>query len=372
MLAMSSAPAGASVEDELAAAQSQADLLAVELLTLQVELEAMADDIVALEAEQDRVRGEMALLEDDVREIAVNRYVSAGNPPSIWTSDPLETARRDTLMGAVQARANESIEAFRKAGERLAASSKALAERQDDQRATQDELNQRLEDMQEELARLAELQRQAELERARRAAERRQEEARRAAEVAAAATTTTTRPVQSAAPAAPSQPQQPATPAPAPPTPPTTSAPTPPPTTPPPTTPPNPPATGGILCPVAAPTSFADWWNVPRSGGREHKGLDMFAALRAPAVAVVSGTVQHRSNAIGGLSYHLYGDDGNYYYGTHLDGYGASGRVSAGTVIGYVGGSGNANGIIHLHFEIHPGGQGNPINPYPAVRAACR
>ena len=96
----------------------------------------------------------------------------------------------------------------------------------------------------------------------------------------------------------------------------------------------------------------------------------MLAAIGTPAVAPVSGTVEHRFNSLGGYSYHLRGDDGHYYYGTHLRGYGQGGRVAAGTVIGYVGDSGNAAGIPHLHFEIHPNG-GAAINPYPAVKAAC-
>jgi len=371
LLALSSTPAEASIEDELAAAQSKADLLAGDLIALQIELEAMADDIVDLEAEQQRVREEVGSLEEDVREIAVNRYVSAGNPPTIWTSDPLETARRDTLMGAVQADSNASLDAFRVAGERLQASSEALAERQEEQRSAQGEMTQALDDMQDELSRLAELQRQAELERARQEAERRQEEARRAAEAAARATTTTTPSTTTA------RPPQGSTSTPAPPPRPGPSPTTPPPTSPPATTTttttPSPPSpSGGVLCPVAGATSFANWWNVPRSDGRLHMGLDMFAALGTPAVAVVSGRVEHRGNSVGGLSYYLYGDDGNFYYGTHLSAYGAGGRVAAGTVIGYVGGTGNANGINHLHFEMHLGGRGNAVNPYNAVRAACR
>ena len=51
-------------------------------------------------------------------------------------------------------------------------------------------------------------------------------------------------------------------------------------------------------------------------------------------------------SACGGSSFGgvitLYGDDGATYIGSHMDSFGASGRVAAGTVIGTVGDSGNA------------------------------
>lgn len=128
---------------------------------------------------------------------------------------------------------------------------------------------------------------------------------------------------------------------------------------------------GSWVCPIPSGSSFVDSWGFPRSGGRRHKGVDMMARTGTPTVAPVSGTVTYRGNRVGGLSYHLQGDDGNYYYGTHLSRYGEqSGRVSAGTVIGYVGATGNAS-TPHLHFEMHLGGQGNAVNPYAAVAAVC-
>ena len=129
-------------------------------------------------------------------------------------------------------------------------------------------------------------------------------------------------------------------------------------------------ASGSWICPVQGPVSFVDSWGDPRSGGRSHQGVDMMAASGTPVVAPVSGTVEHRGNSLGGLSFHLAGNDGNYYYGTHLSGYGNSGSVEAGVVIGYVGSTGNAS-TSHLHFEIHQGVYGNAVNPYQTVAAAC-
>jgi murein DD-endopeptidase MepM/ murein hydrolase activator NlpD len=126
-----------------------------------------------------------------------------------------------------------------------------------------------------------------------------------------------------------------------------------------------------LTCPVDGPHSFIDSWGYPRSGGRRHKGVDILAAPGVPIVAPVSGRVEHRSNRVGGRSFHLRDDNGNYFYGTHMSGYGKSGDVNAGEVIGYVGDDGNAAGIPHLHFEIHAGGRGNQINPFIDSAAVC-
>jgi len=124
-------------------------------------------------------------------------------------------------------------------------------------------------------------------------------------------------------------------------------------------------------CPVNGPHSFIDSWGFARSGGRRHKGVDMLASRGVELVAPVSGRVEHFDNAVGGRSYRLYGDDGNYFYGTHMSAFGKKGQVNAGEVIGYNGDDGNAAGIPHLHFEIHPGGRGNPINPFIDTAAVC-
>jgi peptidoglycan LD-endopeptidase LytH len=131
--------------------------------------------------------------------------------------------------------------------------------------------------------------------------------------------------------------------------------------------------TAVAVCPVQGDVSFIDSWGYPRSGGRDHKGVDMMADEGTPTVAPVSGVVKHGFNLLGGRTWWLTGDDGHEYYGAHLSAYDNEGVgwVPAGTVVGYVGDTGNAlGGEPHLHFEVHPGG-GDAINPYPFVSGAC-
>jgi murein DD-endopeptidase MepM/ murein hydrolase activator NlpD len=125
-----------------------------------------------------------------------------------------------------------------------------------------------------------------------------------------------------------------------------------------------------IVCPVVGGSAYGDTWGAPRSGGRRHQGVDMLAPTGTPLQAVISGTVAHRNNRLGGITISLLGDNGNRYYYAHLVGYeGVPGRVEQGQVIGYIGDTGNATGTPHLHFEIRPNG-GVPVNPYPSVRSA--
>ena len=133
---------------------------------------------------------------------------------------------------------------------------------------------------------------------------------------------------------------------------------------------------GIYSCPVGDPVFFRDTWGDPRSGGRSHKGVDMMAPHGTPVYAITGGSITRLNNGgLGGISIYMFGDDGNEYYYTHLQGY-ADGtsvgrRVDAGDLIAYNGSTGNADASApHVHFEVHPGG-GSPVNPYPYTAAAC-
>lgn len=129
---------------------------------------------------------------------------------------------------------------------------------------------------------------------------------------------------------------------------------------------------GGWHCPVRGRVSFVDDFGVAKPDGRFHNGVDLFAARGTPVVAPVAGLVEQITGSRGGKQIWLAGKDGHTYIGSHLQRFAAAGRVPAGTTIGYVGNSGNAEGTdTHLHFEIHAGGQA-PINPYRTLAGACR
>jgi murein DD-endopeptidase MepM/ murein hydrolase activator NlpD len=128
----------------------------------------------------------------------------------------------------------------------------------------------------------------------------------------------------------------------------------------------------GWTCPTgSAPAPFADTWGAPRSGGRRHQGVDMIGQRGIPVLAVVDGVAEPKTNVLGGTTIWFSGVDGHKYYYAHLDSYGQLGSVTAGTTIGFLGQSGNAQfSIAHLHFEVHPFG-GPAVNPYPTVAAHC-
>jgi murein DD-endopeptidase MepM/ murein hydrolase activator NlpD len=99
------------------------------------------------------------------------------------------------------------------------------------------------------------------------------------------------------------------------------------------------------------------------------------ASKGTPTAAVVDGVITRMNNStLGGISLYLRGGDGTEYFYTHLNGYAnisQGSQVGAGTIIAYVGSTGNASeSSPHLHFEMHPGG-GAAVDPYRTVKAAC-
>ena len=134
---------------------------------------------------------------------------------------------------------------------------------------------------------------------------------------------------------------------------------------------------------------FSDDWGNARSGGRRHQGTDIFGEKHSEVVAVADGFVSTigESNRAGYYVRIIHRDGWESWY-MHLnndspgtdDGAGgpeaafAPGLeegmfVPAGTVIGYVGDSGNAEGASsHTHFELHNGTRA--VNPFPYVADA--
>jgi murein DD-endopeptidase MepM/ murein hydrolase activator NlpD len=122
-------------------------------------------------------------------------------------------------------------------------------------------------------------------------------------------------------------------------------------------------------CPVAGNTSFVDSFGWPRPGGRTHQGIDLIAAYGTPVVAVAPGTARTASSVLGGLGVVVNHPNGDWTFYAHLSSYGTLGSVSTGTVIGYVGSTGDTV-VNHLHFEYHPNG-GAAVNPYTMLLAVC-
>ncbi|MFL6193855.1 MAG: M23 family metallopeptidase [Thermoanaerobaculia bacterium] len=111
-------------------------------------------------------------------------------------------------------------------------------------------------------------------------------------------------------------------------------------------------------------------WGAARNGGRHHEGIDIFAPRGTPVVSATHGVVVRKGwNRLGGKTVSLLGPGGWYQYYAHFDDWDAPAAgdwVEAGTVLGYVGDTGNAKGTPpHLHYGIYEGGQAR--NPYPLL-----
>ena len=119
--------------------------------------------------------------------------------------------------------------------------------------------------------------------------------------------------------------------------------------------------------------------------GHRHEAIDILEPRGTPVHAVVSGTIRKLFlSKAGGNTIYQFDETGVYcYYYAHLDSY-QTGlregmRVERGTIIGFVGSTGNADPRTpHLHFAIFkvgPEGQwwkGTAIDPYPGLVDAIK
>src|SRR3954451_4225328 len=118
------------------------------------------------------------------------------------------------------------------------------------------------------------------------------------------------------------------------------------------------------------PSQLADTWGAARSEGRKHEGIDIFALRGTPVISATHGVVVRKGlNRLGGQVVGVIGPAGWYHYYAHLDAWSTVGIgdwVEPGTVLGYVGDTGNAKGTpTHLHYGIYV--RGPATNPYPLL-----
>lgn len=101
-------------------------------------------------------------------------------------------------------------------------------------------------------------------------------------------------------------------------------------------------------------------YGAPRSGGRKHAGIDIFAAKGTPVRAAGWGWVVGKTTlSLGGKVVFTFGEDGTLCYYAHLDDWAPDlyvGKwVTPDTVLGTVGQTGNARTTPpHLHFSARP------------------
>lgn len=120
-----------------------------------------------------------------------------------------------------------------------------------------------------------------------------------------------------------------------------------------------------------AKNQLRDSYGDPRSGGRRHEGIDIFASRNTPVLSATEGYVSGIGrNGLGGLVVWVTGPAGWRHYYAHLERWGnvRQGQwIEPGTIIGYVGNSGNAATTPpHLHYGIYPS-SGRTVNPYPLL-----
>jgi peptidoglycan LD-endopeptidase LytH len=131
-------------------------------------------------------------------------------------------------------------------------------------------------------------------------------------------------------------------------------------------------------------TRLDDSFDEPRDGGqRKHNAIDIMAPRGSAVLSVQDGRILRlMKSAKGGITVYATDLEEQYvYYYAHLDRYHSNiyaGRpLLKGDTLGYVGTTGNApKDLPHLHFQVMrmPANRqfwnGDPVNPYPLLRAA--
>ncbi|MCU1486648.1 MAG: putative metalloendopeptidase [Actinomycetia bacterium] len=312
-------PSAHASQADLDRARRKANAAAAEVFRAETRLSRVQSQLAALEAKQQATKARADALRGAAKEVAVSRYIRGTDRPVPFELDPIDASSRvraAALAEIVASGSSDAIDAYQAASEDYARAEAGLLATRKSATAALAGYRQRVRAADAQLQKLKSLE-----------AER---IARDKARRAAAART---------------------------------------------------PRRGGGLvigsgdwiCPVQGPRAFGNDYGDPRGGGRRrHQGNDILAPRGTPVVAPVAGTASRHDNRLGGHSFYLHGVDGVTYYGAHMDSYSSNyGRVSAGTVLGWVGNTGDARGgPTHLHFEIHPGG-GGAVNPYPTLRRYC-
>jgi Peptidase family M23 len=148
-----------------------------------------------------------------------------------------------------------------------------------------------------------------------------------------------------------------------------------------------------LIFPVLGKFRYGNDYGDARAQG-SHEGIDIVAPRKALAIAAEAGRVKfHVTSSRAGCMLYLHGDSGTTYLYIHLNndlgatndnrggckpgvsfapGLKSGVKVAAGEPVGFVGDSGDANGIHpHLHFEMHPN-DGASVNPFTHLNRAWR
>jgi hypothetical protein len=146
--------------------------------------------------------------------------------------------------------------------------------------------------------------------------------------------------------------------------------------------------------PVVGNVSYIDDFGAPRSQG-PHEGNDVMSVRHQPAIAFEAGRVEkwHSSGRTGTCMLYLHGRSGMTYVYIHLNndltadndnnggcrngvswapGLKSGQWVKRGQLVGFVGDSGDANGLQpHLHFEVRRP-SGAAIDPYRYLKRSVK